>query len=170
MVGSELASFEAPLASSLLRFGTCWIPQLSVNAQFDNGERGLDTNLYLTIAAIVAVLYALAFLVLPEQASMFFSGFAEPRAILYLRFCGAAILAWGLIVWFARDFQGWHAVRSVLIAGIVGLVVNTIIAVSALVQGWLNSNAWGSISPTAVLVLLLIGAAYQLAVGGRKGA
>jgi hypothetical protein len=126
----------------------------------------MDTKLYLTIAAIVAVLYALAFLVIPVQASMFFSGFAEPRAILYLRFCGAAILAWGLIVWFARDFQGWYAVRSVLIASIVGLAVNIIIAVSALVQGWLNSNAWGS---TAVLVLLLVGAAYQLAVGGRRG-
>ena len=125
----------------------------------------MDTKLYLTIAAIVAVLYALAFLVIPVQASMFFSGFAEPRAILYLRFCGAAILAWGLIVWFARDFQGWYAARSVLIASIVGLAVNIIIAVSALVQGWLNSNAWGS---TAVLVLLLIGAAYQLAVGGRN--
>ncbi len=127
----------------------------------------MDTKLYLTIAAIVAVLYALAFLVIPVQASMFFSGFAEPRAVLYLRFCGAAILAWGLIVWFARDFQGWYAVRSILIASIVGLAVNIIIAVSALVQGWLNSNAWGS---TAVLVLLLAGAAYQLAVGGRKEA
>ena len=126
----------------------------------------MDTKLYLTIAAIVAVLYALAFLVIPVQASMFFSGFAEPRAILYLRFCGAAILAWGLIVWFARDFQGWYAVRGVLIASIVGLAVNIIIAVSALVRGWLNSNAWGS---TALLVLLLVGAAYQLAVGGRKG-
>ncbi len=126
----------------------------------------MDTRLYLTIAAIVAVLYALAFLVIPVQASMFFSGFAEPRAVLYLRFCGAAILAWGLIVWFARNFQGWYAVGSVLIASIVGLAVNIIIAVSALVQGWLNPNAWGS---TAVLVLLLVGAAYQLAVGGRKG-
>ena len=126
----------------------------------------MDTKLYLTIAAIVAILYALAFLVTPVQASMFFSGFAEPRAVLYLRFCGAAILAWGLIVWFARDFHGWYAVRSVLIGSTVGLAVNIIIAVSALVQGWLNSNAWGS---TAVLVLLLIGAAYQLAVGRRKG-
>jgi hypothetical protein len=104
--------------------------------------------------------------VIPVQASIFFSGFAEPRAVLYLRFCGAAILAWGLIVWFARNFHGWYAVRSVLIGSIVGLAVNIIIAVSALVQGWLNSNAWDS---TAVLVLLLIGAAYQLAVGHRKG-
>ena len=51
-------------------------------------------KLYLTIAAVVAILYALAFLLIPIQASLFFSGFAEPRAILYLRFCGAAVLVW----------------------------------------------------------------------------
>jgi O-antigen/teichoic acid export membrane protein len=119
----------------------------------------MDTKLYLTIAAVAAFLYAAAFLVIPVQASLFFSDFAEPRAVLYLRFCGAAILAWGLIVWFARKFQGWHAVRSVLIASVVGLAVNIIINVWATLYGWLNAKAWGS---TVVLLLLLLGALYQL--------
>ncbi|MGC1352493.1 MAG: hypothetical protein WA858_22370, partial [Xanthobacteraceae bacterium] len=79
-------------------------------------EEIMDSRLYLTIAAVVAILYSLAFLLLPVQASLFFSGFAEPRAVWNLRFCGAAVLAWGLIVWFARDFRDWDAVRSVLIA------------------------------------------------------
>jgi len=72
----------------------------------------MDTKLYLTVAAIVAILYALAFLLISVQASLFFSDFAEPRAVLYLRFCGAAIFAWGLIVWFARNFEGRYAVRG----------------------------------------------------------
>ena len=125
----------------------------------------MDTRLYLTVAAIVAIVYALAFLLFPVHASLFFSGFAEPRAIWYLRFCGAAILAWGLIVWFARDFQGWYPVRSVLIASVVGLVVNIILNVWAIVTGWLNANAWGS---TVVLSLLLVGAAYQLITRGLE--
>ncbi len=125
----------------------------------------MDTKLYLTIAAIVAILYALAFLLFPVHASLFFSSFADPRAIWYLRFCGAAILAWGLIVWFARDFQGWHPVRSVLIASVIGLIVNIILNVWATVTGWLNGNAWGS---TVVLLLLLVGAVYQLVVRGLE--
>jgi hypothetical protein len=124
-------------------------------------EGAMDTKLYLTIGAVAAILYALAFLLFPVNASLFFSDFAEARAVLYLRFCGAAILAWGLIVWFARDFQGWYAVRSVLIASVVGLAINIIITVWATVAGWLNGRAWGS---TVVLVLLLVGAAYQLVV------
>jgi hypothetical protein len=128
-------------------------------------EEPMDTKLYLTIAAIVAILYALAFLLFPVHASLFFSSFAEPRAIWYLRFCGAAILAWGLIVWFARDFKDWGAVRSVLIASFVGLMVNIILNVWATLTGWLNANAWGS---TVVLVLLLIGAVHQLVVRGLE--
>ena len=126
----------------------------------------MSTRLYLTIAAIVAILYALAFLLFPVQASLSLSDFAEPRAVLYLRFCGAAVLAWGLIVWFARDFQEWDAVRSVLIASIVGLgPANLIINVGATFQGWLNGNAWGS---TVVLFLLLLGAVYELSAGSRR--
>jgi FtsH-binding integral membrane protein len=92
---------------------------------------------------------------------------SEPRAVLNLRFCGAAVLAWGLIVWFARDFRDWEAVRGVLIASVVGLAVDIVINVWGTVQGWLNANAWGS---TVVLVLLLLGGAYQLSIGARKTA
>jgi hypothetical protein len=123
----------------------------------------MSARIYLTIAAVVAILYALAFLIIPVQASLFFSDFAEARAVLYLRFCGAAVLAWGLIVWFARDFQERRAVRAVLVGSIVGLAVNFLITVFATWAGWLNANAWGS---AVVLILLLIGAAYQLAQDG----
>jgi O-antigen/teichoic acid export membrane protein len=119
----------------------------------------MDTKLYLTVAAVVAILYALAFLLIPLQASLFFSDFAEPRAVLYLRLCGAAIFAWSLIVWFARNFEGRYEVRSVLIASVVGLAVNIGINVWATLQGWLNAKAWGS---TVVLVLLLLGGVYEL--------
>ncbi len=125
----------------------------------------MESRIYLTIAAVVAILYALAFLLIPVQASLFFSSFAEPRAVLYLRFCGAAVLAWGLVVWFARDFRDWEAVRGVLIASVVGLAVNILMTVWATMEGWLNANAWGS---TVVLALLLLGGAYELVTGALK--
>jgi hypothetical protein len=145
---------HAAEAAAIIRYA--W-QQGAHNAAFVEGAMG--ARLYLTVAAVVAILYAIAFLIFPVQASLFFSGFAEARAVLYLRFCGAAVLAWGLIVWFARNFQDWQAVRSILIASIVGLVANIIITIWATLEGWLNTNAWGS---AVVLVLLLIGAAYEL--------
>jgi hypothetical protein len=79
--------------------------------------------------------------------------------VLYLRFCGAAILAWGLIVWFGRNFEGRYAVRGVLIVSVVGLAVSIGINLWATLQGWLNAKAWGS---TVVLLLLLLGGLYEL--------
>src|ERR1700761_1234281 len=125
----------------------------------------MSAKLYLTIAAVVAILYALAFLIIPVQTSLFFSDFAEARSILYLRFCGAAVLAWGLIVWSARDFREWYPLRSVLIGSVVGLAINLIINFVATMQGWLNANAWGS---TVVLLLLLLGGIYQLSTGSSN--
>jgi hypothetical protein len=119
----------------------------------------MGARLYLTVAGVVAFIYAFAFLLLPVQASLVFSGFAEPRAVWYLRFCGAAVLAWGLVVWFARDFRDWSAVHRVLVASVVGIAVDIILTVWATLTGWLNGNAWGS---AVVLALLLIGAVYEL--------
>ena len=48
----------------------------------------MDTKLYLTIAAIIALLYTFAFLLIPEGMSEAFSGFVEPHATLNLRFLG----------------------------------------------------------------------------------
>ena len=124
----------------------------------------MSVRVYLTIAATVAILYGLAFLVMPVTTSLFFTDFAEARAVFYPRFCGATVLAWGLIVWFARDFQGCYPVRCVLISSIVGLLVNIIITVWATSTESLNAKAWGS---AVMLVLLLINAVYQLSIGDR---
>ena len=73
-------------------------------------------------------------------------------------------MAWGLIVWFARDFRDWDAVRGVLIGSVVGVAINIILNVAATVAGWLNAKAWGT---TVVLVLLLLGGIYELLEGRR---
>ena len=114
----------------------------------------MDTKFYLTISSIVAILYAFGFLLIPTQTSLFFTGFAEPHVILALRVSGAAVLAWGLIVWFARDLRDWDAVRGVLAASVVGLAINIVLDVWGIVQGLMNANAWGS---ALVLTLLLVG-------------
>jgi hypothetical protein len=124
----------------------------------------MDTKVYLTIAAIIALLYTLAFLLFPDGMSMAFSGFVEPHATLNLRFLGGANLAWGLILWFARDWDR-DAVRGVLICSVAGLIVIITINIWGTVQGLLNSSAWGS---TIVLALLLLGALYSLATGPRR--
>ena len=126
----------------------------------------MDSKLYLTIASIVAILYALGFLLIPTTLALFFSGMLEPHETLNLRFGGAADLAWGMILWFARDWNR-EAVRGVLISSAVGLAIIIVVNIRGTVMGLLNSNAWVS---TVVLGLLLLGALYFLYANSRKTA
>jgi len=90
----------------------------------------------------------------------------EPHAILNLQFFGSALLAWGVITWFARDWD-WAAVRGVLIGGIVGDVVGGLLSVWAIVEGLVNAFGWTSV---VIYVLLLLGGLYFLSTGSRKPA
>jgi hypothetical protein len=40
----------------------------------------------------------------------------SPSSVLTARLFGGALLAWGAIIWFAKDFRDEAAVRGVLIA------------------------------------------------------
>ena len=115
----------------------------------------MDTKLYLTIAGIIAILYGLGFLLIPEQLNVLLGGLSEPHVIYAQRVFAGAALAWGLILWFARDFRDWDAVRGVLIGSIVGLVVLTIASAWATIQGLQNTLSW---SNPILGILLLLGA------------
>jgi uncharacterized membrane protein YfcA len=127
----------------------------------------MDSKLYFTIAAIVAILYGIGFVLIPANLTILYGGPAEPNVVLNARFFGSALLAWGVILWFARDFQDWAAVRGVLIGSVIGLVIGGIVNISATVQGLLNVLSWSS---TAIYVLLLLGALYVLYTGSRQPA
>ena len=103
----------------------------------------MDVKLLPTIAAVVVDPYDSPFRC-PVQDLYSFSDFAATFRLI-LRFCGAVVLCGGVIVWFARDFWDWDAVRGGSdIASVAGLAVRSLITVWATMQGWLNANAWGS--------------------------
>jgi len=125
----------------------------------------MNARLYLTIAAIVAILYGIGFVLVPGNVVLLFGGPPEPHVNLNLQFCGAALLAWGVISWFARDFRDRDAVRGVLIGTAVGDAVLLLVNIWATMQGLLNELVWSS---TVVTALLLLGALYCLLAGSRK--
>ncbi len=127
----------------------------------------MDAKLYLTIAAIVAILYGITFVLIPANVVLLFGAPPEVHVNLNLQFCGAALLGWGVILWFARDFRDWQAVRGVLIGNAVGDAALLLVNLWATLQHFLNRLVWSS---TVVTVLLLAGALYCLSTGTRKAA
>ncbi len=79
----------------------------------------MSSKLYLTIAAVLAILYGIGFVLIPAKMGELYGVQPEPHAILNVQYFGSALLAWGVIMWFARDLD-WAAVRGVLIGSVVG--------------------------------------------------
>src|SRR5260370_31708444 len=127
----------------------------------------MSTKLYLTIAAVLTVLYAIGFIILPGPTVVLFGGPPEPHVMLNLQFFGAALLALAVTEWFAKDFREPDAVRGVLIGAAVGDVAVGLVNVWGMIQGLVNALAWTSL---IVIGLLLLGALYCLSTGSRAGA
>jgi len=118
------------------------------------GEAEMDTKLYLTIAAIVAIIYGLGFFLIPGYLVLHYGQPPEAHVVLNIRFFGSLLLALGVIQRLARDVNDWTAVRAILIGQVVGDVVGGVTNVWATNEGLLNALAWSS---TIVYILLALG-------------
>lgn len=92
--------------------------------------------------ALVAVLLGVVFLFVPGRALDFFKADSYAATVLIARFFGSAMIALGLVVWFAKDADatvqkgiGW----VLFISAILGLVVNVMGISSSSV---IRSNGW----------------------------
>ena len=114
---------------------------------------------FLTINAIPAILYGLAFVLFPGPSSAIFGVASVPQVTLNLQFFGSALLALGVIFWLAKDFRDWEPVRGVLIGNVVADGVGLLVNLRGSLQGLTNALAWTS---SLVYVLLLAGSFYFL--------
>ena len=121
----------------------------------------------LTITAIVAILYGLAFVLIPDNLNALYGVPSAPHTALYTRFFGSALLGLGVITWFAKDFRSWDAIRGVLIGTAVTTAIGGLIALFAVVTGLSNAMTWTSV---LVYALIFVGAVYWLSQGEKNSA
>jgi hypothetical protein len=69
-----------------------------------------------------------------------------------------------LILWFAKDFRDEAAVRAVLLGGLIGDVVNLVVATMGTLSGTSNALGWST-----VLIYLygMLGSGYFLVARTR---
>ena len=127
----------------------------------------MTSRTLLTITAVVAILYGLAFVLIPDTINALYGVPSAPHIALYTRFFGSALLGLGVITWFAKDFRSWDVIRGVLIGIAVTTAIGGLIALFAVLTGLSNAMTWTSV---AVYVLLLAGAVYWLTQGEKNSA
>jgi hypothetical protein len=127
----------------------------------------MTSRTLLTITAVVAVLYGLAFVSIPDSINAVYGVPSAPYIALYTRFFGSALLGFGVINWFAKDFRSWDAIRGILIGTAVMTAIGALIALFAVVTGLSNAMTWTSV---LVYALLFAGAVYWLSQGAKNSA
>ncbi len=116
----------------------------------------MNARTFFMVHAIVAIVYALGFLILPRAVSHLYGVTSDLAAILAFRYFGVALLGVGLIFWFARDVKDAEARKAILggsaIANQIGLVV-TLWGTASGIMNWLGWTA-------ALLYALLIAGCF----------
>ena len=117
----------------------------------------MNTKIYLTIVAVLAIIYALAFVLIPDSmAELYGVKMPQPNATLNIQFFGSALLSIGIIAWFARESADWATVRGIFIGSAVGDAVGCFISMWGTVKGLTNALGWSSAILYALLVLAAI--------------
>jgi hypothetical protein len=127
----------------------------------------MNAKTFLTISAVIAVLFGLAFVLAPTTAGSVYGVPPDPHTALTLQFFGSVLIGIAAVNWFAKDFGDWEAVRGVLIANLIGDAVGGGVNLLGTFQGLLNGMAWSS---TIIYALLVIGSLYCLSMGGETSA
>ena len=116
----------------------------------------MNLRTFLTIAAVVALVYALGLILMPAFMNSTYGLGTSASEILLSRFFGVELLVLGLIIWLAKDLTG-ASVRPIITGNLIGNAVGTIIALMGTLGGVMNSVGWSAV---AIYFLLALGFAY----------
>jgi hypothetical protein len=78
---------------------------------------------------------------------------------------GAALLSFGLVMWFVRKSHDWTALRGVLLGAAVGNVAGIVVSLWAILTGIMNGMGWLFV---LTYVIFLLGYVYFLRAGAQK--
>jgi hypothetical protein len=122
---------------------------------------------FFTILAVLSFLFGVGFVLAPDQVLANYGIEHSPALALLGRLFGGALLTLGVILWLARDFRDEVAVRAVLVAAVIGDVVNLVVATRGTLAGTTNALGWST-----VLIYLFgaVGSGYFLIAQSRRPA
>ena len=122
---------------------------------------------FLAIAAIVTLFNGLLYTLASDLALPTYNLTPTPAAVLGFRLFGAALLTFGLILWFLRESREWIAIRGLLIGASVGNIVGLIVSAQATISGVMNGSGWLFVATYGILMLCYV---YSLWALARKAA
>jgi hypothetical protein len=117
-------------------------------------EEIMKLSTWLTINAVVAFLFGLAFLILPDTTLSLYGVQLTPPGVMVSRLLGAAFLGFGIITWMLRNSSG-PEVRAVVLALALSELLGFVVSLYYQLKGISNPLGWST-----VVIYLLLGAGF----------
>jgi hypothetical protein len=117
----------------------------------------MKLNSFLVLAAIVAAVFGLAFLVVPSQLVSLYGVKLTPATEVIGRIAGSTILGFAVIFWGIRNESGAEALKAAMMAGLIVNGLDCMILLHATATGLSNALGWLQV---AINGLLALGFAY----------
>lgn len=112
---------------------------------------------YLGLSAVVLAAFGLAMVLMPQNMANGFGLELNNLGRVLFRDLGSTLLGVAAINWLARGVQDQAGLRAVLLGNLILQVIETIVNIADIMQGYISSSAWGGV---ILHVILAVGFAY----------
>ena len=109
------------------------------------------------LKAIVALVYGICFVLIPARVLLLYGMTQGASETLAGQYFGGALIAIGLITWFARDVADVDAQKALILALLISDFIGLVVSVMGTVSGVMNTLGWSAV---IIYLFLTIGYAY----------
>ena len=114
----------------------------------------MKLNTFMAIAAIVAFLFGLSFILIPVQTMSMYGVTLDVSGQFLGRYLGSAFIGVAVLTWFARN-KGNGALRAIVLGDLVLSLTGFVVALFDVFTGVGNALVWST-----VVIYLLLGAGF----------
>jgi len=111
----------------------------------------------LIINAIITVIFGIAFVIIPWQVYSFYGIEPNPQLNYMAKLFGAALIAFAVLSWYARNSVSSDSLKAIVLAFFVGDVIGFIITFFGQLEKVVNDLGWLNV---VIYFFLAIGFAY----------
>jgi uncharacterized membrane protein YfcA len=120
----------------------------------------MKLNTLMVVNALIAGVFGVGFIVVPGQVTSAYGPEITPQLEYVTRLFGAALLAFAVLTWTARNATDSDTRRAILLALFVGDGVGFIVSLMSQLSGVMNALGWTTV---LIYLLLALGFGYFLA-------
>jgi hypothetical protein len=122
----------------------------------------MSINTFMKIAGAVAILFGIAWLVIPRFMADTYGVKTMGDAILVTRFLGLTSIGWGLVGVLVSQSTDWTALRGAVVGSAVGNLLGVVVSAWYTIQGALNTAGWSAV---ILYGIFFLGFAYYATSG-----